>query len=494
MWLTRCAQSIAVLCCFAVNTVSAADDAAVREMAEFPLVKKLHVDTGWPKSVAFSPDGRQLVIGNDSFAYQLFDVFSGRVLREDESAGSLRAIFSHDGKAILAGMRYGKASIRVFDAATGKSLRDLKGHTDDVMALAVSPDGKQVATASMDGTCRLWDAATGETLHTMKGHETWVTSVAFSPDGKMLASTSDDGTLRLWDVGVGRQLRSLKPPQPPDRALSPEMRGVAWSPDGRWLTTAGWDKNVHVWDARTGKLWHNMAGHTEWNLAVAVTPDSRLIASSSMDNTVRLWDPKTGESLAVFTGHGRDIWGLAFSPDGSLLASASDDQTIRLWLVGKPSETTAKLLKQEQSTDVKLRTWTMKSGATIEAEFVSMGDYRLQLKRPDGRIDSCDLYVLGKADLEYARRLQAAKAAETTAGSAKPKHPDDGRFRQWTSRHGPMFRAELLESSGPSLRMKKADGHEFSYPSAWLSNTDQAYVRSRRKTPSTPPKAPEDAP
>ncbi|MBL7041736.1 MAG: PD40 domain-containing protein [Pirellulaceae bacterium] len=494
MWLTRCAQSIAVLCCLAANMVNAADDAAVRETAEFPLVKKLHVDTGRPRSVAFSPDGRQLVIGNDSFAYQLFDVFSGRVLREDESAGSSRAIFSHDGKAILAGMRSGKASIRVFDVATGKSLRDLKGHTDDVMALAVSPDGKHVASASMDGTCRLWDAATGETLHALKGHETWVTSVAFSPDGKMLASTSNDGTLRLWDAGVGRQLRSLKPPQPPDRALPPEMRGVAWSPDGRWLTTAGWDKNVHVWDAQTGKLLHNMAGHTQWNLAVTASPDGRLIASSSMDTTVRLWDPRTGNAVVVLTGHGSDIWGLAFSPDGSLLASASDDQTIRLWLVGTPSKVTAELVKQEQSTAVKMRTWKMRWGGAVEAKFLEISRQRVYVERSDGRVVSFDLYHLSKTDQEYAQSRQSARPTKTTAGPAKPAQPDDGRFRLWTSRNGPRFRAELLESSGPSLRMKKSDGQEFSYPSAWLSDADQAYVRSLRRTPSTPPKASEGAP
>jgi WD40 repeat protein len=81
----------------------------------------------------------------------------------------------------------------------------LKGHTNWVMSVAFSPDGKTLASASVDQTIKLWDVATGKEQATLKGHTEVVFSVAFSPDGKRLASGSKDGTIKLWDVAVSKQ-------------------------------------------------------------------------------------------------------------------------------------------------------------------------------------------------------------------------------------------------------------------------------------------------
>ena len=145
---------------------------------------------------------------------------------EGHSDSVTSVAFSPDGKQVVSGS--GDETVRLWDTATGALLQTLEGHTRSVTSVAFSPDGKQVVSGSDDGTVRLWDTATGAPLQTLEGHSEYVTSVAFSPDGKQVVSGSGDGTVRLWDTATGAPLQTLK-------GHTRSVSSVAFSPDGKLL-------------------------------------------------------------------------------------------------------------------------------------------------------------------------------------------------------------------------------------------------------------------
>jgi WD40 repeat protein len=217
-------------------------------------------------------------------------------------------------------------------AAFGPSFTGtLRGHTDYVTSVSFSPDGKYIASASLDHTVKVWDTAEGTELLSLKGHIHWVRSVAFSPDGKRLASASDDDTAKVWDADKGQELLSFT-------GHTSGVTCVAFSPDGKRLASGSWDKTVKVWDADKGQEILTLKGHTNKVTSVAYSPDGKRIASASFDQTVKVWDADKGIEVLTLKGHTKAIGSVAYSPDGKRLASASDDNTVKVWDADKGQE------------------------------------------------------------------------------------------------------------------------------------------------------------
>jgi WD40 repeat protein len=167
------------------------------------LERSLRTGEAQPWSVAFSPDGKSLVVGcqkaDHSGEVTLWDAATGKLNQTWELEKYVNAVtFNPDGKTIAVSTGGGVALLG--DAKEGKVIISLKGQPQSFRTVAFSPDGKLVAAGGRDGKVRLWDVPTGQPRETLEGHSSEVYSVAFSPDGKTLASTGQDETLRLWPL------------------------------------------------------------------------------------------------------------------------------------------------------------------------------------------------------------------------------------------------------------------------------------------------------
>jgi WD40 repeat protein len=210
-------------------------------------------------------------------------------------------------------------------------VRVLEDHTDEVWSVAFSPDGKLLASGSNDGFIFLWDVATGRKVQVLTGHSPKHAYLTFSPDGRTVAAGGKDGTVNRWDTATGQ-------PKEPWRWHGGEVRPVAYSPDGRLLASGGKDGTVQLLDAATGQRRRVFPGSSFFT-NLAFSPDGRTLAavSEAPNAILRLWDLET-KAERVLTGHTGHILGLSFHPGGKLVATVSLDGTVRLWGVTPESQ------------------------------------------------------------------------------------------------------------------------------------------------------------
>ncbi|KAG8711757.1 hypothetical protein FRC08_015492 [Ceratobasidium sp. 394] len=236
------------------------------------------------------------------------------------------AVFSPNGRRIATGSLDG--TVRVWDAETGATLLDpIPGHSSQVWSVAFSHDSRRIVSGSLDKTVRVWDAETGVALlGPLRGHSEWVRSVAFSPSGHRIVSGSEDNTVRIWDAKTGIELLQL-------RGHSDTVCSVVFSPNGHHIVSGSRDWTVRVWNAATGAaLLEPLRGHSGQVLSAAFSPGGGRIVSGSDDKTVRIWDAETGAVLLQpLRGHSDEVLSVAFSPDSRLIFSGSSDNTVRIW-------------------------------------------------------------------------------------------------------------------------------------------------------------------
>lgn len=186
--------------------------------------------------------------------------------------------------------------------------------------LALGPSGKWLAAACDDGSVAVCELGSGRARR-LEGHAQRVATVAVSGDGRVMASGDGDGRLLLRsgrDHAVHADIAA---------AHARSIRTAVFTPDGRLLATGGDDNLVRLWDPSTGAAVRTFAGHENAVFALAWRPDGRVLASGDSTGTIILWDAQSGRNLAQFKPHTAMIFSLAFSPDGRRLASGSGDRS-----------------------------------------------------------------------------------------------------------------------------------------------------------------------
>ncbi|MGQ0633080.1 MAG: protein kinase domain-containing protein [Planctomycetaceae bacterium] len=293
-------------------------------------------------AVAFSPDGKSFATGGWNHAAEVWETASGKRLAALPHGGSyvFAVAFSPDGALVATGSNDPSGNLRVYNARTGELVRVFAGHTDGVLSVAFSKNGKRLLTSSFDKTARVFDVATGRELLALQGHSWWVWSAAFSPDEKRILTASQDGSAILWEADSGKQIAQFLGHRGP-------VYSAAFSPTESLVATAGYDNRILLWnpDALRSFDFRKLAageqielppmqaleGHSAGVHSVVFSHDGALVISGSHDNTVKAWDVATRKPLKTFRGHGGWVQGCAISPDGKLVLSAGHDETARLW-------------------------------------------------------------------------------------------------------------------------------------------------------------------
>jgi RNA polymerase sigma factor (sigma-70 family) len=298
---------------------------------------------GFVQSLRYCDGGRSLVsVSRDREAITWHPATGRQVARLPSIPMSFHApAVAADGR-MIASAEGPEGIVTLSDTVAGREARIIGRHGGYVVAVALSEDGKFVATGGEDRTAKVWEVTTGRLRHQFREAE-MVYAVAFSPDGKLLASGTyannyrpTGETVRLRDMATGELVRTLP------RGFN--TWSLAYSPDGRRLAAApGFLPDprdtvypitapIQVFEVATGKELCAL-DQPRGAYGVAFSADGEILATGGTDDdsTVRLWEMATGQELRRFVGHHTSAGPVAFAPDGRTLASGGGDSTILLW-------------------------------------------------------------------------------------------------------------------------------------------------------------------
>ncbi|HEY9647123.1 MAG TPA: WD40 repeat domain-containing protein, partial [Chroococcidiopsis sp.] len=281
------------------------------------------------RAVRFSPNGQFLASGSIDQTAKIWNLSAS--LQRNGSPALVRTLaarteqvlalaFSPDGTVLATGGGGQESGLKLWDWQRGTLLYEFPRYRAIVFAIAFSPDGRYLASGGNDNVIRVWDLS-NRTLLSELPEEQQILSLTFSPDGKTLVSTTLGRTVKLWNLEDEEVETALGPYVHP-------VWSVAFTPDGdRMIYSAKRGgirdeptNTVRVWDLE-GEPEQTLQAHDGEIKSIALSPNGRFVVSGGLDNTVKLWDLETNLPIAFQAQHDSEIWSVAFSSDNRTFAS-----------------------------------------------------------------------------------------------------------------------------------------------------------------------------
>lgn len=263
--------------------------------------------------------------------------------------------------------------VKAYDWPSRKLRWRNSDHQDYLWAVACSPNGKHIATASWDDSARLLSPEDGRTMHTLKGHTDRVCCVEFDQSGSTVVTGGLDNTIRFWDTASGQETDRIAlngdGGQFTDLVFTPEQDAIiaggwdqcvtkwklpskelvfrfkahdksVWhvelSSDGNRILTASEDGTIAIWNAKTGDLIQRHRGGTQVTCAKFHSDGERIIYSTH-DKEIVVWNPSSDTILQKYVGHVGEVYDFAIHPRDQKIISASTDRTVRIWDMNTPA-------------------------------------------------------------------------------------------------------------------------------------------------------------
>ncbi|HVX59707.1 MAG TPA: serine/threonine-protein kinase [Pirellulales bacterium] len=268
-------------------------------------------------AIAFSPDSRQLAVGQQGWVIR-FDLATGQELNRwqlPDKTPAYSLAFHPDKPRLAIGYHDPFGFVSVFDASNGELVTNLAAKVNYEQVVAWHPDGERLAIAGSDTSIQIWNVAAQRKVAQLEGHAQNVTFLSFHPDGNLLTSTSWDGTVRLWDPSTARQLMQLPMRMEPQFSSDGQSLGVAWRGEEGQMLDVSLSREYRTLVSSDG------AGQSSY-YSGDISPDGRLLALG-MGSGTRLWDLASGRELARLPDASTDAFFDRHSERWDLLTSTT---------------------------------------------------------------------------------------------------------------------------------------------------------------------------